>query len=386
MQGGPHATTVAAPFGDAPGETFRWGLGGGRRHPWNPSVVATSAPVAVSGGALPGGRAIALHTVAVAVGLVVLLAAAGAALAEPKPAGRVMVNGKDIGATYYRDGRNLYYPVLAIARALGRSATYDSASRRLVIDGKPASIAIVQVGSEPHATWRSLHRALPQLEYGMRQATVWFETRPQVKGSSPLGTTGEPARSRESGAMSAAEAGVLRELNLARTQPALYASCLQELLGRFQGKDVVFTHGRMVRTHEGPAAVEEAIRFLKSQAPLPPLEASAGLTLGARDHARDQGRTGLTGHDGSDGSQPADRVSRHGRWLETVGENIAYGPENPRDIVMALIIDDGVPARGHRTNLYRGAFRCVGVAVGAHPRFGTVCVMDLAGGFVEATQ
>ena len=91
------------------------------------------------------------------VGLVVLLAATSSVLAEPQPEGRVVVNGKDVGATYYRDGRNFYYPVLAIARALGRSATYDSASRRLVLDGKPVPIAVVHVGTEPHATWRSLH-------------------------------------------------------------------------------------------------------------------------------------------------------------------------------------------------------------------------------------
>ena len=348
--------------------------------------MLTAVPGLVSGGVLPTRRAVALRTAAIVVGLAILLVTPSGALAEPQPAGKVMVNGKDIGATYYREGRNLYYPVLTITRALGRSATHDSAARRLVIDGKPVSIALVLVGSEPCVSWRSLHRIFPSLAYGIRQGTAWFDTRALVKAPAPVGTVQQQDQTQEPTEMSALETDIVRELNLARTQPAQYATHLQELLGRFQGNDVMFTHGRMVRTQEGPAAVEEAIRFLRTQVPLPPLKASAGLMLGARDHARDQGRTGQTGHVGSDGSEPADRVSRHGRWTESVGENISYGPENARDIVMALMVDDGVPTRGHRTNMYRGAFRRVGVAVGTHPRFGIVCVMNFANGFVDATR
>jgi uncharacterized protein YkwD len=37
----------------------------------------------------------------------------------------------------------------------------------------------------------------------------------------------------------------------------------------------------------------------------------------------------------------------------TVGENISYGTTKPREIMIALAIDDGVPDRGHRTTIFK---------------------------------
>jgi uncharacterized protein YkwD len=47
-------------------------------------------------------------------------------------------------------------------------------------------------------------------------------------------------------------------------------------------------------------------------------------------------------------------------------------------VVMNLIIDDGVPDRGHRKNIFSRAFATAGAACGPHSRFGNVCVIDFA--------
>lgn len=176
--------------------------------------------------------------------------------------------------------------------------------------------------------------------------------------------------------LSAEEASVVTELNLLRTQPQQYRALLEADRGAYQGLLYVRRGATPIRTKEGLAAVDEAIEALRDQPPLEPVEASLALTLAARDHVRDQGPRGVTGHDGSDGSRPVERVNRYGVG-SFVGENIAYGYSTGRDIVMQLLIDDGVPSRGHRTNLLNPRYRQVGVAIGPHASFKSMCVMDL---------
>ena len=53
---------------------------------------------------------------------------------------------------------------------------------------------------------------------------------------------------------------------------------------------------------------------------------------------------------------------------------------------LALIIDDGLPARKHRKNIFNPYFSVAGAAFGRHAKFGTVCSMDFAGGYAERGQ
>lgn len=182
---------------------------------------------------------------------------------------------------------------------------------------------------------------------------------------------------------SALENEIVQEINLARQNPKKYAFFLEQLKPYYVGRFIKRPDEPSILTEEGVSAVDEAIRFLKSAKPLAPLEYSKGMSRAAMDHVRDQGRKGTLGHRGSDGSQPGDRVNRYGAWRWTVGENISYGRENARDIVMGLIIDDGVPGRGHRDNIFNSRYCFIGVACGQHKTFDVMCVITFAGEFVE---
>ena len=52
-----------------------------------------------------------------------------------------------------------------------------------------------------------------------------------------------------------------------------------------------------------------------------------------------------------------------------------------KQVVVGLLVDDGVPDRGHRFNIFDEDFTTIGVACDSHPRFDIVCVMDMTGGF-----
>jgi uncharacterized protein YkwD len=188
-------------------------------------------------------------------------------------------------------------------------------------------------------------------------------------------------------ALSDLEKAVLEEMNLARTNPAQYAAYLESLRPYFNGK-LFKQPGQKaaVQTIEGASALEEAIKFLRAAKPLPRLEVSKGMCMGAKDQSFDQGQSGAISHQGKDKSFSWERVARYGDWKAPVSENIAYDSGTAREIVINLLVDDGVPTRGHRNNIFNSSYIVTGVACGNHPLFGGMCVCTFAGGFTEKSS
>ena len=187
----------------------------------------------------------------------------------------------------------------------------------------------------------------------------------------------------------AAEVAVIREINKIRRFPREYAKYLRALGTRFDGTLWRLLDHVPIRTNEGRDAVLEAAEFLENVEPVMALIAySEALHRAAWDHVRDQGPTGATGHTGTDGSRPSQRMRRHGEPGDLngslTGEVINYGDETPRMTVIQLVIDDGVPDRGHRHNLFNPKFQAGGAAIGYHKEYGTMVVVDLADAFTPA--
>jgi uncharacterized protein YkwD len=172
------------------------------------------------------------------------------------------------------------------------------------------------------------------------------------------------------------EAAVLDELNYVRANPQRYADELRDYRALFDGR-VVRLPGDPVGevTREGIYAVDEAIAFLDRQKPLPPLERGELLERAARDFAEEQGETGRNGHRSADGAMPGDRVKRRGGDI-FVSETISYGYDEHHAVVRQLVIDDGVPGRGHRALIFATGNRFAGVGCGAHPTVRYLCVID----------
>ncbi len=183
--------------------------------------------------------------------------------------------------------------------------------------------------------------------------------------------------------LSSVEQSVLDEFNLARTNPSAYADILAQRRQYYNGNLLQIPGQITIRTNEGVAAVDEAIRVLRSTSPLPALSPSQGMSLGARDHVNDIGPKGLETHIGTDGSTPTLRVNRYGQGF--AGENIDFGANTGREIAIDLLVDDGESSRGHRENILKPSFRFAGISVGSHAQYGTMAVITFADAYKEAS-
>ena len=95
------------------------------------------------------------------------------------------------------------------------------------------------------------------------------------------------------------------------------------------------------------------------------------------------GPTGAIGHDGVDGSSFEDRMKRYVALEGYRGENISYGCNDPKEVIVDLAIDDGVSNRGHRTNIFNENYKLVGCFTGFHKAHNTSTVLNYNGRYTE---
>lgn len=182
--------------------------------------------------------------------------------------------------------------------------------------------------------------------------------------------------------MSELEQQVIHELNKVRSNPAKFAEdYMEELLDVYQGKLFYYPGQDPVKTKEGIFPLEECLETLKKTAPMPLLYPAHGLVNAAGDLVADQQKHGGIGHISRSGTTPQQRIEKFGDWDICSAEDITYGSFEARQIVIFLLIDDGVPDRGHRKNILNPCFRFGGVRFGKHPTYETMCVIDYAGDY-----
>jgi uncharacterized protein YkwD len=212
-------------------------------------------------------------------------------------------------------------------------------------------------------------------------------TKPAPKADVTLSATAAPrvdVVTPSASFLSPLEKEILDEMNLARTEPQKYAAFVEEYKKYYDGNRLMIPgRKKALVTNDGVAAVDEAIKFLRAQQPLPAFEVSKGVSSAAADHAKDLATSGINGHKGSDGSLPNARVDRYGRWEGAIGETLVYELSPARQVIIALIIDDGVPTRGHRRNIFDPNYKITGISVSDPLSFGSKCVIDYVGGFKE---
>jgi uncharacterized protein YkwD len=156
---------------------------------------------------------------------------------------------------------------------------------------------------------------------------------------------------RNSPYLSREEKEMIHILNLARMEPRLFA--------------------RTVLPHFGDTASSTYFRSLRAEMlampALPPLQPDSLCWVSARCHALTSGQQGYDGHE-----RLTDACSSREYFM---GECCHYGQGSPLDMLVSLLVDEGIPSLGHR-RICLGRFEKVGVAIQPHSIYGLNAVLD----------
>lgn len=153
--------------------------------------------------------------------------------------------------------------------------------------------------------------------------------------------------------MKSEELEMIEEINLVRSNPKGYIPYIKEYI-----KDV--KSGKSFGFGDPVAVSYELIDQLENTPPLSILEPSECVYRAAKIHGEDRKNAGSNDHVGTDGSWPWDRILKACNGLQDGNENLVGGPSSIRKAVILLLVDDGIPNRGHRSTLLNPKWKYVG--------------------------
>lgn len=158
--------------------------------------------------------------------------------------------------------------------------------------------------------------------------------------------------------MSRDEKEIIYILNLIRTNPQLFSQTVLKKYPAVSGK-----------THllKDAYYFQSLVNTLDKMKPLNMFTPDKGCFESAQCHASSSGAAGYAGHK---------RISGDCETKKTYnGECCDYGNSDPLEIVLSLLIDEGVPSLGHRS-IFLASYAKVGVSVQPHKKYGSNAVFD----------
>ena len=180
----------------------------------------------------------------------------------------------------------------------------------------------------------------------------------------------------------AIQVSLYKELNKLRKDPRSYIPLIQQEMNTIKKNNVLRKKDSnlQIQTLEGKAAYEDAILFLEKQEPVQPLTKEIRLSYAAADLVKDIGERGVVTHQDKDGLFVSERIEKYCEWDFCANEVIEVSSKNAQDILVSLLVDDGIRDRLDRRPLFQHIYNYVGVACGPHSEYEIVTVLVFAGG------
>ena len=171
---------------------------------------------------------------------------------------------------------------------------------------------------------------------------------------------------------------VIAESNRIRTNPKAYIPILEGYLKNFDGNLLTLPDKHeILETEEGPRAYKEAIEFLKNQKPINVIEYDEEASKVALEYSKflSNSKEGQV----EDENQIEQREEKYLDYDYSISENIDFGGSTGVEVIVNLLVDDGVKNRTHRENLFSDKYEYYGVGVFEHPDYDFCTVIDYFG-------
>jgi uncharacterized protein YkwD len=178
---------------------------------------------------------------------------------------------------------------------------------------------------------------------------------------------------------------VIKETNRIRTNPKSYIPILEEYLKWFDGNILDKPGSEIgIETQEGAFAYHEAINFLKSQRPISELKYDEEISKASQEYANE---IGIKGNENDENDENLEeRLEKYIEWDVALSENIDFGGLSGEDVIINLLVDDGVEDRCHRNNLFNIKNQFFGVGTSNHKDYDICTVIDYIGDIIGYTD
>lgn len=157
--------------------------------------------------------------------------------------------------------------------------------------------------------------------------------------------------------MTTREKDMVKEINLIRSNPKGYIPIIEAYIQEQEASLSQVVSGKQYIKDEIKTA-KELIKELKNTDAMPILQPHEGVYKAAQVHGDEGKRKGRLDHVGKDGKWPWDRIKAYAGF-NNGGENLVGGLQDVRKSVIVLLIDSGIPNRGHRKALLNPAWKYV---------------------------
>ena len=171
------------------------------------------------------------------------------------------------------------------------------------------------------------------------------------------------------------EIQLLKEHNKIRNSPSSYIQLLTETKKLFRKNNVLHFYNEMpFKTFEGTETIDEAINFLSNQKPLKSFILSSELIKSSKDIATELGKNGIVNHS----KNLPHYIEKYCEWGGMLCENLDFGTKQAQNIMIKLLLNDGIKERFQRLNIFKPELKYIGISQNSHIKYGICTVIHYA--------